>query len=248
MLPDQEAARQLAESRDPAWRREQTALRMSCRLAKEQLSEQGRGLVGIPHTAEDLVITREQFNALAEPVLQRVAGTLSETVLQSGFEPAAVPVYLVGGSSRIPSLASMVRAQVGSEVRVVGDPQFVVCEGAALWAGGRPGAERGRLLFERLRERYPDQWPGTEATSRLATETLRIARNRAREAGGRVREAAERAKENPRVKEAGERIRLQAGRLLEGEGDGGHPVPRRLPVLVVAAVVLLLLLLIALAF
>jgi molecular chaperone DnaK (HSP70) len=241
MLPDQEMARQLAESLDPVVSRDRTVLRTNCRLAKEQLSEQDRGLVGVPHAAKDLVITREEFDDLAGPVLQRVAGTLTETVLQYGFEPSAVPVYLVGGSSRIPGLARTVASEVRSEVRVVGDPQFVVSEGAALWAGERTGAQRGRMLFERVRERYPEKWAATVEAGRLASETLRTARERARESGGRVREAAEHARQNPRVHEVGERVRLETERLMQRNPAGGGSFPAPLVWLGVAVVVLLLL-------
>ncbi|MFD2093076.1 Hsp70 family protein [Blastococcus deserti] len=214
-LVDQGAARLLADSPDPAWSSRRTALRRNCQLAKEQLSEQDWGAVGLPHGGDDVILTRQQFDGLAGPVLQRAAGTLHETVLQCGYDPATVPVYLVGGSSRIPTLRQMIRAQMHCEVRLVGDPQFVVSEGAALWAAHRPGAQRGRMLFERVWERFPDRRAALEDAGRAARETLTTARRRALEAGGRVRDAAERARNDPRVKETGERLRRETRRLVD---------------------------------
>jgi len=244
MLADQEMARSLAESSDPVWDRHRTALRINCRFAKEQVSEQDHGVVGIPPTGEDVVLTRQQFDDLTEPVMQRVTGTVRETVLQSGFEPATVPVYLVGGSSRIPTLARMVESQLGCEVRAVGDEQFVVSEGAALWAAGGPGAERGRMLFERLRERYPGRATATEETSHRAAETLRLAGERARVAGARVREAAERAKVPAGVKETGGRVRQETLRIVDDVRTNPKQAHRHAAVLGVALAVLVLIVII----
>jgi molecular chaperone DnaK (HSP70) len=194
---DREAARQLADSSDPTWHLRRDAVRDGCRLAKEQLSEQDRGAIGLPHTGEEVVLTRERFDGLAGPVLQRAAGTLHEAVRESGFDPSGVPVYLVGGSSRIPALAEIIRAQMNCPVVAIGDPQFVVSEGAALSAAHRPSPQRGQMPFERIRDRFPDQWVATEEATRRATELLRVARQKALEAGERARSTTERMTGRP---------------------------------------------------
>jgi molecular chaperone DnaK (HSP70) len=198
---DQQAARQLTDSSDPMWRLRRDAVRDGCRLAKEQLSEQDRGAIGIPHTGEEVVLTRERFDALAGPVLQRAAGTLHEAVRESGFDPSVVPVYLVGGSSRIPALAEIIRAQMNCPVVAIGDPQFVVSEGAAISAANRPSPQRGQMPFDRIRDRFPDQWAVTEEASRRATELLRLARQKALEAGERARSTTERMTGRPGAEE-----------------------------------------------
>jgi actin-like ATPase involved in cell morphogenesis len=187
---DREAARELDQSADPMWSIRRDAVRDNCRQAKEQLSEQDHGDIDLPHTGESMVLSRERFDAMAGPVLQRAVGTLEEAVRESGLDVSAVPVYLVGGSSRIPALSEIIRARMGCLVHAIGDPQFVVSEGAALWAARRPSAGRRQLPFEQLRERFPDQWAATEEASRQAAEALRIARQRALEAGERARAAA----------------------------------------------------------
>lgn len=193
VLPDQQAAHQLATSPDLTWRRHRDAVRTNCRLAKEQLSEQERGAIGIPFTGEDVYLTREHFDVLVGPVLLRAAGVLQEAVREAGVEPSAVTVHLVGGSSRVPALATIIAAQLGGPVRALGDPQFVVSEGAALYAAQRSvgASPTGQIPFTaRLRERYPGQWAMTEEASKRANEFLHAAQERALEAGGRAREAA----------------------------------------------------------
>ncbi len=66
---------------------------------------------------------------------------------QSDYKPSAVPVYFVGGSSRIAALSRLVHHQLGCTVKLIGDPQFVVSEGAALWLGSRLGGENLRVSW-----------------------------------------------------------------------------------------------------
>jgi Ethanolamine utilization protein EutJ (predicted chaperonin) len=217
---DRKVATQLADSSDPDWRRQRDVLRTSCRLAKEQLSEQDHGDIDVPHTNEAVVLSRQQFDGLAGPVLQRAAGTLQEAVRESGFDVSVVPVYLVGGSSRIPGLAEIIRAQMNCPVRAIGDPQFVVSEGAALWGSRRSAGQQGPPL-DRFRDRYPDQWAAAEEASRRATELLRVAQQRAVEAGEKARVAV--GKAGSTAKTAPHRRSPSADKPSGGTGSSPKP-------------------------
>jgi hypothetical protein len=191
---DRQAARELVQSADPRWSIRRDDVRDNCRQAKEQLSEQDHGDIDVPYTGESMVLSRKRFDAMVGPVFDRAVGTLEEAVRESGLEVSAAPVYLVGGSSRIPALAEIIRAQMGCPVHAIGDPQFLVSEGAALWAARRSSAGHRQVPFEQLRDRFPDQWAATEEASRQAAEALRIARQRALKAGVRARAAAKAAR------------------------------------------------------
>ncbi|MGH3921952.1 MAG: Hsp70 family protein, partial [Pseudonocardiaceae bacterium] len=146
-LTDRRAAKHLINPSEPSWRSHAAALRSNCCLAKEQLSEMGWGSIGIPHTGEDIVLKRAEFETLAGETLQRVVGKLAETIAQSDYAPRAVPVYFVGGSSRIAALSRLVHQHLGCPVELIGDPQFVVSEGAALWLRSRLGGEDLRVSW-----------------------------------------------------------------------------------------------------
>lgn len=245
-LSDQDMARQLADPPDHQWDYLRTLLRDGCRLAKEHLSEldQDRAGVGIPPSGEEVVLTRSTFDNLVTPILQRATGTLKEAVLQNGLNPSTVPVYLVGGSSRIPTLAEMIRTQLRCEVRALGDAQFVVSEGAALWAAQR-GAQRGRVVPPRK---------DPEAMQRMASELLRVTGERAKKAGGRAREAAaERAREaGALAREVAERAQVEArarGEQVITEAkrvvDDARSSSAAVTMAVVAVVILLLVILVA---
>ncbi|MGH3834316.1 MAG: hypothetical protein ACRDSF_01230, partial [Pseudonocardiaceae bacterium] len=48
---------------------------------------------------------------------------------------------------RIAALSRLVHHQLGCTVKLIGDPQFVVSEGAALWLGSRLGGENLRVSW-----------------------------------------------------------------------------------------------------
>lgn len=116
-LTDQRAAAQLLYPSEPSWSSHAAALRSNCRLAKEQLSEMDWGSIGIPHTGEDIVLKRTEFEALVNEILQGVVGKLAETIKQSDHKPSAVPVYFAGGSGWIAALSRLVHQQLGCTVR-----------------------------------------------------------------------------------------------------------------------------------
>jgi molecular chaperone DnaK (HSP70) len=171
------------------WRR--TQLLDSCRRAKEQLSTRVRGAVQLPDTGENVFVTRPEFDGLIEAVVGRAVETVRYTVDQSGFARSQVPVYLVGGSSPVAVLTGRLE-QAGFEVRRLGDPQFVVSEGAALWVAGRPDAQKGRMIFDggmdAIREYHGHLKQLAADVQRRADEAQRTAREKAAE---RLRAAAD---------------------------------------------------------
>ncbi len=97
-------------------------------------------------------ITREQFEGLAEPILQRTVQPCKQALKDAGLTPEQVEeVALVGGSTRIPRVRTMVRELFRREPHSELNPDEVVALGAAVQAnilGGGSEATAGMLLLD----------------------------------------------------------------------------------------------------
>ena len=80
-------------------------------------------------------ITREQFEALMEPVLQRTVGPVKQAIRDAGLKPEEInEVALVGGSTRIPRVRTIVKGLFRREPHSELNPDEVVALGAAVQA------------------------------------------------------------------------------------------------------------------
>jgi molecular chaperone DnaK (HSP70) len=80
-------------------------------------------------------LTRSEFEAMASDLLQRTMDITARTIetAKSAGISAFDDVLLVGGSSRVPAVAAMLREKFGFEPRMH-DPDQAVAKGAALFA------------------------------------------------------------------------------------------------------------------
>ncbi len=130
-------------SRDPAgWqrlmmprsmadRRAQRALREDVRAAKEALSGHPQTEVPLPEQFGDVLVTRAELEDLVRPNLLRSAQLLADTVRAAGLAPdRLVGIYLVGGSSRIPLVATLIAEQVRIVPTNLDQPETAVALGA----------------------------------------------------------------------------------------------------------------------
>jgi chaperone protein DnaK len=128
------------------------ALRQACERAKCELStaEEAKVVVSMPGRAEiDLVITRSQLEGVMRPVVERTRGACLAALLDAGLAPADVDeVLLVGGSTRIPMVRSLVAETFGCAPRCELDPDEVVALGAAVQADILAGKTRDMLLLD----------------------------------------------------------------------------------------------------
>ncbi|WP_448852303.1 Hsp70 family protein [Corynebacterium sp. 335C] len=120
---------QLAEYLDSAPPSVAMSLDGSVRQAKEILSDAASATVTVstPLGEADLLLTRDEFESLLAPEIDR-AVDLTRAVLRDAGVDGPVPLYLVGGSSAIP----MVQDRLGEVGRVatLDDPKTVVARGA----------------------------------------------------------------------------------------------------------------------
>jgi Fe-S protein assembly chaperone HscA len=97
-------------------------------------------------------ITREQFEQLIEPIIRRTVTPVKQALKDASLMPAQIDeVVLVGGSTRIPRVRSLVRELFQREPHVELDPDEVVALGAAVQAnilGGGSKATADMLLLD----------------------------------------------------------------------------------------------------
>lgn len=106
------------------------ALQENIREAKEMLSDTTSATVTIssPAGERDVLITRDEFTKIISQPIERAAEMTQAVLREAGVESSDTPIYLTGGSSRIP----YVQDQLGKVGRVMrlDDPKTVVCRGA----------------------------------------------------------------------------------------------------------------------
>jgi hypothetical protein len=112
-------------------RRAQRALREDVKAAKEALSRHPQTEVPMPEPFDDVLVTRAELEALIRPSLLRSVELLAATVRTTGMTPdRLVGIYLVGGSSRIPLVATLIAEQLRVVPTSLDQPETAVALGA----------------------------------------------------------------------------------------------------------------------
>src|ERR1700732_115979 len=97
-------------------------------------------------------VTREQFEQLIQPVIDRTVGPCKQAMKDAGLKPEQIDeVVLVGGSTRIPKVRALVRELFQREPHTDLNPDEVVALGAAVQAnilGGGSEATENMLLLD----------------------------------------------------------------------------------------------------
>jgi molecular chaperone DnaK len=147
----------LATPRTTADRRASRQLWDGVRGAKEMLSRVTATLVHVPLFEVDAPIGREEFETLAAPVIARTVAACASAVSAAGARPTAV--YLAGGSSRIPAVATALHRELGVAPTVVDQPELAVAQGSLLaGATAAPSPDLPTVVLgpsERPRRRWP---------------------------------------------------------------------------------------------
>jgi Fe-S protein assembly chaperone HscA len=97
-------------------------------------------------------VTREMFEQLIQPVIDRTIGPTKQALKDAGLKPAQVDeVVLVGGSTRIPKVRRLVQELFGRTPHTDLNPDEVVALGAAVQAnilGGGSAVTKEMLLLD----------------------------------------------------------------------------------------------------
>ena len=97
-------------------------------------------------------ITREMFEQLIQPIVERTVGPCKQALKDAGLKPAQIDeVVLVGGSTRIPKVRTLVQELFGRVPHTDLNPDEVVALGAAVQAnilGGGSEITKEMLLLD----------------------------------------------------------------------------------------------------
>lgn len=128
---DPAAWQRLLRPESTADRRARRALQEDVRAAKESLSRHAHTEVPMPEPFEDVLVNRSDLEALVRPSMMRSVELLESTIRSTGMAPNQLAgIYLVGGASRIPLVATMIAEQVRIVPTSLDQPETSVALGA----------------------------------------------------------------------------------------------------------------------
>ncbi|WP_031496092.1 molecular chaperone DnaK [Bryobacter aggregatus] len=126
-------------------------LRQAVIRSKEQLSFALETTIEFSYAGKSYqrVLTREVFDRLIEPLLERTLGPCTQCLRDANVSPEQIDeVVLVGGSTRIPLVRSMVEQLFRTKPHTELNPDEVVALGAAVQAGILSGEVKDTLLLD----------------------------------------------------------------------------------------------------
>ena len=126
-----DAWERLCNPRTSADRRLHDQLWEDVRGAKEMLSRAPSAMLHVPVIETDVPVGREQLDQFARPILDRTVEATRAAMQASGVGTGTLAgVFLVGGSSRIPLVATLLHRTLGTAPTALEQPEIVVAEGA----------------------------------------------------------------------------------------------------------------------
>jgi molecular chaperone DnaK len=132
-------------------------LKEAAEKAKIELSSAMETEINLPFITADasgpkhlvMKLTRARFEQLIDPILKRLMPPVEQAIKDAGLDASKIDeVVLVGGSTRIPKVQEMVKAQFGKEPNKSVNPDEVVAIGAAVQAGVLSGEKTDILLLD----------------------------------------------------------------------------------------------------
>ncbi|MGW4522748.1 Hsp70 family protein [Amycolatopsis sp. NPDC004378] len=128
---DPQRWQRLLRPESTADRRTRRALQEDVKAAKEALSRHPQTEVPMPEPFKDVLVTRGELEGLVRPAMLRSVELLSRTLRSSGLAPDRLAgIYLVGGSSRLPLVGTMIAEKLGVVPGSLDQPETAVALGA----------------------------------------------------------------------------------------------------------------------
>jgi hypothetical protein len=133
----------LRQPANAADQRHQRHLLDQVRTAKELLSRSAQTFVHVPLLDLDAPLGREQLDAIAQPLIDRTVRATRAALATAGLDvPPRAALYLTGGASRMPLVASTLHRALRIPPTVTEQPELAVAHGALLAVHGA-AARRG---------------------------------------------------------------------------------------------------------
>ncbi|MGO2632840.1 MAG: molecular chaperone DnaK, partial [Galactobacter sp.] len=132
-------------------------LREAAEQAKKELSSASSTNISLQYlsvTADGPVhldehLSRAKFQELTSDLLERTRKPFNDVIAEAGVKVSEIAhVVLVGGSTRMPAVAELVKELAGKEANKGVNPDEVVAVGAALQAGVLKGERKDVLLID----------------------------------------------------------------------------------------------------
>ncbi|MFC6021419.1 Hsp70 family protein [Plantactinospora solaniradicis] len=101
------------------------------RAGKEMLSRTSGATLHVPIVDEEALLSREQLDRLAEPILDRTVSVAARVLAAAGVAPTELAgLFLVGGASRMPLVGTLLHRRLGVPPVLVEQPELVVAGGS----------------------------------------------------------------------------------------------------------------------
>ncbi|WP_110589890.1 molecular chaperone DnaK [Microbacterium suaedae] len=132
-------------------------LKEAAEQAKKELSSSASTTVSLPYlsltdqgpASLSETLSRAKFEELTSDLLDRTKKPFEDVIREAGVKLSDIAhVVLVGGSTRMPAVAELVKKETGKEANKGVNPDEVVAVGAALQAGVLKGERKDVLLID----------------------------------------------------------------------------------------------------
>ena len=132
-------------------------VRDAAEKAKKELSGVTQAQINLPYITAgsagplhlDMTLTRAKFNELTADLVQQCLEPVRQALKDAKYTKNDIhQVILVGGSTRIPAVADMIKKELGKEPNKGVNPDEVVAMGAAIQAGVLSGDVKDILLLD----------------------------------------------------------------------------------------------------
>ena len=132
-------------------------LKEAAEQAKKELSSSTSTSINLPYlsltesgpVSLSETITRAKFEDLTKDLLDRTKKPFEDVIREAGIKVSEIDhIVLVGGSTRMPAVAELVKRETGKDANKGVNPDEVVAVGAALQAGVLKGERKDVLLID----------------------------------------------------------------------------------------------------
>ncbi|NLS09327.1 molecular chaperone DnaK [Nesterenkonia sp. MY13] len=132
-------------------------LKEEAERAKKELSSASSATINIPYATQNdgvpvhvnETLSRAKFEDMTSDLLERTKKPFNDVISEAGIQISEIDhVILVGGSTRMPAVAELVKQLSGKEANKSVNPDEVVAVGAALQAGVLAGERKDVLLID----------------------------------------------------------------------------------------------------